>query len=469
MIVPSSAATAATTTTTTTTAADVPAAPRPLPGPRGAELLPIVWRLRRDPLGTLRRVTARWGDAVVLPFVPVRAVLLDHPDHVAHVLHAPPGRYGRSPNYRELEPVIGKGLLTSDGPAWKRQRRIAQPMFHRRALAATLGPIVRRATDDMLADWRMRGDAWFDAARDTHRLALRVAGLALFSRDLGGQADRLSRALAVALPFVQRRTEAIVRPPLWWPLPSHLRFHAARRALDGVVQRLIDDRRRAHEARPDLLGRLLDARDPETGEALDDRQLRDEVMTFLLAGHETSANALAWILLEVARAPDLAERLAAEVDAVTGGAPVRVEHLPALDLVARTVREGLRVHPPAWMIERLALEDDVVGGFHVPRGVIVLLCAWTTHRHRSAWTDPDRFDPDRWSRGEPRLRGAYFPFGGGQRQCIGEEFARIELELALARILQSVRLEADPAHRVVPAAGVTLRPGSGVRLRARSR
>ncbi|MCO5169633.1 MAG: cytochrome P450 [Planctomycetes bacterium] len=440
--------------------------PSPLPGPRGLEVVRAAVDLKRDPLTALRRAAARWGDAVSLPIPPWRLVLLNHPDHVAHVLQAGAARYGRSPNYAELEPVIGKGLLTNDGASWRRQRRIAQPMFHRRPLVAQLGPIVRRATDDMLADWRARGDAVFDVVRDTHRLALRVAGLSLFSRDLGGQADQLARALAVALPFVQRRTESIVRPPLWLPTPSHVRFHLARRALDGIVQGLIDERRRAHEQAPDLLGRLLDARDPESGAAMTDRQLRDEVMTFLLAGHETSANALAWALHELSRHPEVARRLAAELDHVVGARPVTVDDLPRLGLVTRVVKEALRLHPPAWVIERLALEDDVVQGHRIPRGSIVLLCAWTTHRHAAFWPEPDRFDPDRWADGVPKARLAYFPFGGGQRQCIGEEFARLELELAVARVAQVARLEPAPGHRVRPCPGVTLRPDR-VLVRAR--
>lgn len=440
-------------------AASPPARGRPLPGPAGLEILRSAWALKYHVLDTLRGAVARWGDAVAFPVPPWRMVLLNHPDHVAHVLQGGAARYGRSPNYTEMSLLVGKGLLTSDdGPPWRRQRRIAQPMFHKRALTAPLGPIVRRVTDDLLADWRGRGDATFDLVPDASRLALRVAGLSLFGRDLGGEADALSRALAVALPFVQHRTEAVLRPPLWLPLPGHLRFVAARRALDRVVQGLIAERRRAHEQAPDLLGRLLDARDPESGEALSDRQLRDEVMTFLLAGHETSANALAWTLHELSRHTEVARRVEAEVDEVTGGRPVTADDLPRLPLVARVLDEALRLHPPAWVIERLALEDDVVGGFHVPRGSVVLLCTWTTHRHAAFWPEPDRFDPDRWAAGGPGHRMAYFPFGGGQRQCIGEEFARVELELAVARVAQVARLEAPPDHRARPCPGVTLRP-----------
>lgn len=441
---------------------------RPLPGPRGLELARTVWGFKRRPLALLEESIRRWGDAIRFPLRPWPLVLLNHPDHVAHVLADAAGRYGRSPNYRELEPVIGKGLLTSEGALWRRQRRIVQPMFHRKPLQAQLGPLVLRATDDLLADWRARGDATFDLAPDAHRLALRVAGWALFSQDLGGEAERLARALDVALPFVQRRTESMLRPPLWLPLPGHVRFHLARRALDALVHGLIHERRaaRAPRPQPDLLDRLLEARDPETGQPMDDRQVKDEVVTFLLAGHETSANALSWLLHEVSRRPDLATALAAEVDAVTGGRPPTVDDLPKLDLVRRTLQETLRLHPPAWIIERFAREDDVVGDHRIEQGTIVLLCPWTTHRHPQVWSDPDRFDPDRWRAPGPRPRGAYFPFGGGQRMCIGEDFARLEVELAVARIVQAVRLVADPAHRVEPYPGVTLRPKTGVRVRA---
>lgn len=451
-----------------TVSAPTSTSPRALPGPRGLDVLRVAWGLRYSGLATLRDAVRRWGDSIAFPLLPYRLVLLNHPEHVSHVLVEGAARYARSPNYEELEPVLGKGLLTSDGAAWKRDRRIVQPMFHKKPLLAQLGPIVRRATDDMLAEWRVRGAATFDLAPDAHRLALRVAGQALFSRDLGGHADHLARALRVALPFVQHRTEAVLRPPLWLPLLSHLRFRLARRSLDALVHGLIEDRRRARapQESPDLLTRLLAARHPDTGEGLNDRQLRDEVITFLLAGHETSGNALAWLFLEVGRRPELGDALAAEVARVTGGRPPQPDDLPQLDLVGRVVHEALRLHPPAWMIDRLAREDDVVGGHRVEAGAIVLLCPWTTHRHEQFWPDPERFDPDRWRIPGARPRGAYFPFGGGQRQCVGEDFALIELKLVLARVVQAARLTADPHHRVVPHPGVTLRPGNGVRVRA---
>jgi cytochrome P450 len=476
---PSSTSTSTSIPSSTGRASVARSTPRQLPGPRGLALWQAGVRFRRAPIPTLEAAIARWGDASAYPFARMPLVLLNHPDQVAHVLVDGAGRYGRSPNYRELELVIGKGLLTNDGASWRRQRRIAQPAFHRRALAAQLGPHVLRATDDMLLDWRARAAKSFDVARDTHRLALRVAGLALFSRDLGGAADELAAALEVALPFVQRRTESLIRPPLRLPLPSHLRFRRASGCLDRIVATLIEDRRAELRAtsRPsgsgagdhdDLLGRLLTARDPETGEAMSDRQLRDEVTTFLLAGHETSANALAWTLHELSHHPEIAQALEAEVDRVLGDRPPTPEDLPRLDLARRVVREALRLHPPAWAMERLALEDDVVDGYLVPRGSMVLLCPWTTHRHRDVWREPERFDPERWH-APPRQRGAYFPFGGGTRQCIGEDFALLELELATARIAQVARLAPLPGHEVRPAAGVTLRPANGVQVRARWR
>ncbi len=448
-----------------------PAAGLPLPGPRGLTALRALLAMRRDCVGAFLDLRARYGDAIHIPAGRLDLALLNHPDHVAHVLQKNAGAYEKSPSYRELELVLGKGLLTSEGAFWKRQRRLAQPAFKRRNLAG-FAPTMVAATEALLDGWAASPGPR-DLAAETMRLALQIAGRTLFSAELADEADALGSALAVALPFVQHRTEALFNWPVGWPLPSHLRFRRALAQLDGVVHELIERRRRGapEAARRDLLSTLVFARDPDTGERMDARQVRDEVMTFLLAGHETTANALAWTFYLLANHPEVEARVLAETQAVLGDRAPTAEDAPRLELTRRVVLDSMRLFPPAWVIERSALQDDVVGGFRVPKGTLVMLCSYTTHRHPDFWEEPDRFDPDRFlpERSVDRPRCAYFPFGAGQRQCIGEDFAMLEMLLIVPLVVRRFRLALDPTHRVEAEPGVTLRPRGGIRMTPHAR
>jgi cytochrome P450 len=446
------------------------AAGLPIPGPRGLALLRSLLRMRTDPTGLFQDLIARHGDAVSLPTPRLNLLLLNHPEHVVHVLQRNGQAYRKSASYRELELVLGKGLLTSEGADWRGQRRLAQPHFHRTVLGRFAG-MVTQLTQEMLEGWSRRDAAQpLDVHAEMCRLALRMAGQALFGTDLAAESDRLGQALRVVLPFVQRRTEKFVNLPVGWPLPSHLRFRRAMRGLEGLVHALIEGRRGdGAEAPPDLLTMMLHARDPESGQTMDPSRVRDEIMTFLLAGHETTANALAWTLYALARHPEAAERLRAEVHDVLGGRVPGVEDLPRLEYTRRVIHESMRLYPPAWVLEREALEDDVVGGYAVPKGSMLMLCPYTTHRHAQSWDRPESFDPDRFApeRAAARPRGAYFPFGEGQRKCIGEAFALMEMQLALPMIVQHGRLELVPGHPVELDAGITLRPRHGILMTRR--
>jgi len=288
------------------------------------------------------------------------------------------------------------------------------------------------------------------------QLALRVVGQALFSTDLGDEAQALGPAVVSALSFANDRAFAPLKLPLGVPLPSHVRFARTMRVLETPLNAMIAERRAAgaEAAPPDLLSRLVFARDPETGEGMSDRQLRDELITFLLAGHETTAQALTMTLYLLAAHPEVDAALATELAAGQG------------DLLERVIQESLRLYPPAWVIERSAREDDALGGYRIPAGSIVMLPTYVVQRHPDLWPDPDRFDPDRWlpARSAGRSRWAWFPFGGGQRQCIGEEFALQELRIALRELLGAWRFTAPDPGPPVLEAKITLRPARGLRL-----
>jgi cytochrome P450 len=318
----------------------------------------------------------------------------------------------------------------------------------------------------MLDAWAPRAGTGvpFDVAAEMSRLTLRVVGKTLFSMDLTGDAAEVGRGLVVALGFLGRRAMGFLPPPVWVPTPASVRFLRARRALDRVVYHIIQTRRRTGEDAGDFLGMLLAARDADTGEGMSDQQLRDEVMTFVLAGHETTAVALAWTWYLLARHPDADARLRAEVAAVLGGRAPTVEDLPALRYTRMVLEETMRLYPPVWGLGRQAIAADSIGGYPIRAGAPVSMSPYVTHRHPAVWDDPERFDPERFTpeRVAARPRFAYLPFSGGPRLCIGNEFALMEATLVLALVAQRYRLVLAPERRVVPQVTLTLRPRGGL-------
>jgi cytochrome P450 len=435
------------------------------PSPRGRLLSGSFFALWERPLELLLEGQRQHGDVVRFRVFHRWLYQLTKPEYVGHVLRDNASNYPKSETYDDLAVVLGNGLLTSEGAFWKRQRRLAQPAFHRDQLARFV-PLMHEAAQAMHAPWRDGQPV--EVSEASMRLALSVVGRALFSTDLGSDAEALGPAVREALEFANDRTLSLLKAPLAVPLPRHLRFKRALRVLEQPIHAMIAARREAGEAaaQPDLLSRLVFARDPESGEGMTDRQLRDELITFLLAGHETTAHALTWTLHLLAQHPEADAAVAAELQARP--AP---EDFDQLALLRRVVLESLRLYPPAWVIERSAAEDDVVGGYRIPAGSLVMLPAYVVHRHSDVWREPERFDPDRFSpeRVRDRPRDAYFPFGGGQRKCVGEDFAMQELLIALGELLRAWRFEPAPGFSVELAAGVTLRPAHGLQLVPRRR
>jgi cytochrome P450 len=444
--------------------ADRAALPPRAPG----SLAGILRALREDPLGFLSATQRQHGDVVGFRLFLWRVVLVSHPDGVRQVLQERHSAYSKdNVDYRMLKPVLGEGLVTSDGALWRRQRRLMQPAFHRERIAA-LGGLMTARTERMLERWApavARGEV-VDVAAEMSRLALDIVSRALFRVDVAGLADRISAAVTTLNHHVSRRFESPIGlllaglPPL---LPQARR---ALRTLDEVVLGIIREQRRGG-GDGGLVSTLLELRDEATGEGMTDRQLRDEVMTLMLAGHETTANALAWTWYLLARHPVVAERLRAELARVLGGRPPSVADLPRLGYTRMVIDEVMRLYPPAWLISRKAKEEDVIGGYRIPAGATVALSPWVTHRHPECWDAPDAFDPERFTseRAAHRPRFAYFPFGGGPRLCIGNTFALTEAQLVLATVAQRYRLELLPGWEPTPEPLVTLRPRGGLPMR----
>jgi cytochrome P450 len=458
-----------------TAAAPAPADRRPMaPGPKGHPFLGMLPEFRGDRLGFIVR-TARTYGGVARFIVRGRSVfLVSDPVGAKHVLQDNADNYGRKTRaVQALRETLGNGLLTTTGPSWWRNRRLAQPSFHKQRLAGFAGIMSSSAADfvDRLAGLG-GGGAAFDVVPELTRLTLRILGRCLFERDLTDAADAVGGALQVVLRHTIGKLGSLFPLPGIVPTPKNLRFRAALRALDRVVLSLIAERRRDPADRGDLLSMLLAARDEETGDGLDDRQLRDEVMTLLLAGHETTAMALSWTFYLLSLHPDARRKLEQEADAtLAGGGGARGEDLPRLRTTRMVLDESLRLYPPAWVVTRSADGDDEIGGFPIPAGSRVLVSPYVTQHDPALWEDPEGFDPERFAPGanDARPRYAYFPFGGGPHLCIGAGFAIMEATIVLATVARRLRLDLEPGRPVGIDALVTLRPTPGIWVTARPR
>jgi cytochrome P450 len=429
--------------------------------------------LTSDPLGLYTRAWKEHGDFVRLRVLPgVHFYLLAHPEHVEHVLATNHKNYRKPDSFNNSARLLaGTGLLTDEGPSWLRRRKLVQPAFARARLAALDVPVAR-ATEAMLGRWERAGDGQvLDILPEMMRLSLAIAGLALFSADVSDEADELGRAYREAFAYISHRMNHPFAPPAWLPTPRNRRFAHSKARLDRVVLGLIAGRRGGRESRDDLLAMLMAARDEGSHDGLSDRQLLDEALTLLTAGHETVGAALAWTWHLLAQHLEVQRELHAEVAAVLGGRTPTTADLPRLPLCRAVFEEAMRLYPPAWGLPREAIGEDEVGGYRIPARSVFILAQFLIHRHPEFWEEPDAFRPARFL-GEPpagRPRFAYFPFGGGPRVCIGAQFATIEATLALATIARSYRMDAVPDAPVVPDPTFTLRPRPGVRVILRRR
>ncbi len=439
------------------------------PGPRGHFLVGSLPELRRAPAEFLREAQAEFGDVVRFSFGGKVAHLVSSPAGIRHVLQANSRNYTKNtPGIRRLKAILGEGLITSDGDFWRRQRRTMQPAFHRDRLQG-FADLIDHHAEALCAGWRAaaaRGEA-VDAHRDMMALTLTIVGEALFGADVAADAPTVARSLETLLRVQDARFTQAIPLPDWLPTPENRRFDRAKAALDEVCMRMVRSRRGSPSAsRGDLLSMLLEARDPETGEGMSDAQLLDEVVTTFVAGHETTANALAFSLQLLGSHPAELEKLQQAV-AEKFPEEVRCREAFRWGPVARVVSESMRLYPPAWLFARSPVEDDTIDGFAIPGGSFVFVSAWVVHRKPALWPNPDAFDPDRFA-GDAPDRFAFFPYSGGPRQCIGSAFADMELHAILSRIAQQFSWRAiDPMPPIDPK--VTLRPGGPTRLELRTR
>jgi cytochrome P450 len=439
------------------------------PSPKGKPFLGHLTEFRRDPLNFLLDSARRHGDIVYFKFGPQDIYLLNNPEHIKDVFVTNNKNFVKSRGLEMAKKFLGEGLLTSEGEFHRRQRRLAQPAFHRQrinAYAAVMSEYAARARE------RWRDGETVDISREMMRLTLAIVGKTLFDADVESEASEIGEALTDIMKLFDRITTPFAALLEKLPLPSNVRFAKGKRRLDATIYRIINERRASGEDRGDLLSMLLLAQDVEgDGTGMTDAQLRDEAMTLFLAGHETTANALMWTWYLLSQNPQAEARLHAEVDSVLGGSLPTAEDVPRLRYAEMVFAEAMRLYPPAWTVGRRALNDYRVDKYVIPAGSIILMSQFVTHHDERYYPEPDKFDPGRWTpeAREARPKFSYFPFGGGPRVCIGEQFAWMEGVLLIATIAQRWRMRLAEGQRAEPLPMITLRSKFGMRMRVEAR
>lgn len=434
------------------------------PGPKGDPLIGNLnlREFQRDPLGFTTRMAREYGDIVRLRWAHITAYLLSHPDYIEYLLLTHHRNFIKGRAFTANRMLLGNGLLSSDGEYWLRQRRLAQPAFHRDRVAE-YAQIMVEYTDRMLACWKA-GETR-DVYEDMMALTLENAAQTLFGVDMAAE----TRDIGTVLHLVMERNaglRSVLRLPGIFPTAGDRRLRQAIRRLDEIVYGIIHERRQSARTSGDLLSMLLSAQD-EDGSGMTDEQLRDEAVTIIMAGHETTAIALSWTWYLLSQHPDVEVRLVEELQGVLGRRAPTAADLPRLAYAESIFLEAMRLYPPLWGLTRIAVRDCEIGGYLVKAGSRLAVSQWVMHRDPRYFDAPDAFRPERWADGlEKRLpRFVYFPFGGGPRLCVGKAFAMMEGVLLLARIAQQFRLTLAPGHTVTPWPSLTLRPKGGLPMR----
>lgn len=439
-------------------------APAHAPGPPGTLGIRNLLHFVSDQLGWFRELADRYGDVAEMTVLGRPWFLVNHPDDIDAVFikHA---RIMQRDHYAEiLQRALGLGLLTNDGEPWKRQRKLMAQAFVPRRIQA-YAEAMARVTDTSLRRWR--GGTEINLHQEMSRLTMEIVADVLFGAGMSREhVETVRDSMEVVNDFFANSPEAIVKLPAWVPTARNLRMNRAVEQIDRLIYDIIA-RRRAGDKRDDLLGTLLAAQDDE-GAGMSDKQLRDEAITLFLAGHETTALLLAHTYYLLSKHPDVERRLHRELESVLAGRLPTADDVKDLPLCERILKESMRLYPPAWTTGREAAESLEIGGHHVPKGAQIVISQWVVHRDPRWFPNPEGFDPDRWepARAKSIPRGAYFPFGGGPRICIGNHFAMMEATLALAIVSQRFRIELLPGQRLELRPSVTLRQrGSGLRAR----
>src|SRR5271167_2326556 len=440
------------------------------PGPKGLPVLGMALDLLRDPLTLMRSVAKEYGDVVRIPVVLQSRILVNHPDYVQQVLLFQQAKFHKSTLTKETTGrLLGQGLLISEGDFWRRQRRLAQPAFHRTRIAEYGSTMVECANMHMR---RWHDGEVRDIAQEMMAMTLDIAVRTLFGTTLSVQAEAVGESLGFLMRYSMRKARSPIKVPESWPTPRNRRAERETQFLDSLVYGIIKERQAEGNTNPhnDLLALLMGAMD-EDGTQMTPKQLRDETMTLFMAGHETTALTLSWTWYMLSENPAAEAKLHKELQRVLGGRAPEVADLERLPYLRAVVSEVLRLYPAAYITARTSIAPCTIGGYDFPTDTTFIMAQWVMHRDARYFDEPEVFRPERWLDGlENRLpAGAYFPFGDGPRRCIGQGFALLELGMVIATVAQRFRFKLVPGHRVVPDPLVTLRAKYGIRVTVHSR
>jgi cytochrome P450 len=443
--------------------------PKQTPRPPGTFFLGNLGSYRQDPLKLFLDSALESPDIVRFRMAYMSLFLVVEPRYIKHVLQDHQNNYVKGVSYESLRILLGDGLLTAEGDLWRRQRRLIQPAFLKQTLIGKLDVLalcVARLIDRF---HERAGGPPFDLVPEMMRLAFDVVGRTVLGIDIAHEVDNVEHVFAEASQFAYERMQSVVKMPEWWPSSGIRRFKKLRQQLDVLVVRVIGRHRREGHGGTTLLSALMAARDPETGGGMSDTQLRDEILTFLGAGYETTGDGLCWIFHLLSSAPEVRARLEAEVDAQLGDRAPGGAELSTLAYAEQVIDESWRLYPPAWGFTRSAVAADVIDGHAIPKNAIVVLSPYVNHHHPRFWSDPERFDPDRFAPGREIPNFAYFPFGGGPHMCVGKHLSLFEVKMALSMIARRFRVQLVPGQTIRPEPRIALRPAPAMLVTVEAR
>jgi cytochrome P450 len=434
------------------------------PGPKPHFLIGHLPEFVKSPLNFLIESTRDYGDIIDLHLPLGRTYYLNHPDYIEFMLVAGHRNFKKGKIFDLIRPLLGNGLVSSDGEFWLRQRRLMQPAFHRERIKAYADVMVNY-TERMLEGWE--DGQTRNISEDMIHLTMEIVSRLLFNAEVSSEEAAISNhAFTEGLEVFQAKLSSPIQIPQKYPTPGNLRYKRAVGQLDRIIDEIIQRNRAEGSDKGDLLSMLLQVRD-EDGKGMSNQQLRDELLTLFLAGHETTAGMLTWAWYLLSQHPQVEARLNQELQTVLAGRSPTVNDLPQLPYTDMVIKETLRLYPVGWMLSRETLQDVEIGGYHIPKGMQLMASPWTMHRDPRYYSDPHAFKPERWESEETKKlpKYAYLPFGGGPRQCIGNTFALTEAALILATVAQQYRLELMPGKPVVPNASATIRPKHALKMK----
>ncbi|NID09464.1 cytochrome P450 [Fibrivirga algicola] len=437
----------------------------------GLPLLGNALSLARDPLGLFTKLHRTYGRVVRISIGGRRQYVLFQPEDVKHVLQENNRNYVRSPAFMVLKRFLGEGLLTSDGDFWRKQRRLAQPAFHRQKITMLAETMVQESAA-WVGDLRQLDlSKPVNISQSYMDVTMLIVCKTLFSTNVEGRLDGLSHSLETLNVLANKALLSPIKVPRTWPTPNNIRYNQSLERVNALIYEFIHTRKQTGDRHDDLLDMLLHATDEDTGEGMSEQQLRDECVTLFTAGHETTAVSMAWLTYLLAQHPDVVTRLRTEADAVLGdnvpGNLPPVAAFRAMPYALQVVQEALRLYPPAWAMSRMALADDQIGPYRIPKGDTVVVSPYLLHHDPTNWPDPDRFDPDRFAEGRDKDRPtyAYLPFGGGPRLCIGNQFALMEMQILLTFFVRTFDFQLVNAAAIKPKPLITLRPNRPIQVK----